>query len=211
MGSNRLQMNPGKTKKALDFGPFSRIMQSSVLDGVAVPQTDLMCNLGVLLDSQLLLKSRCAYKGFSMLSCCAPVVFLHRRAQLIVTSALVTSQLDYYHVFYIGPLKGIEKLVKNAATRAVMCASRTAHVTLLHCEHHWLPACFWIQFRVLALTFDAFHSKGQVLYEGPLLPNYIFPSQSDPATCCRSHLLGSYTWQAQKDGASLQRAPTLWK
>lgn len=136
-------------------------MQSLVLGGVAVPQTDLLCNVGALLDSQLLLKSRCAYKGFCMLSCCAQVVFLYWRAQLIVTHALVTSQLDYYNVLYIGPLKSIQKLQAGEKCSSMSsCASRTAHVTLLHCELHWSPACFWIQFKVLALTF---HGKGQVL------------------------------------------------
>lgn len=49
MRNDRLQLNPGLPKA----------MPSLVLDGVVLPETDLMHNLVVFLDSQLLLKSSC--------------------------------------------------------------------------------------------------------------------------------------------------------
>lgn len=58
MGDKRLQFNLGKTEQFSIMGHISsRTMISVVQDGVALPQIDSMCNLGVgvrlLLDWQL--------------------------------------------------------------------------------------------------------------------------------------------------------------
>lgn len=60
--------------------------------------------------------------------------------------------------FYMGlPLKNIWKfhLVQNAVVWTVICTSKIAHGTSLLHRLHWLPLCFWVQFRVLILTFKA--------------------------------------------------------
>ena len=61
MGNNRIRLNPGKMEWLWVNGcSISRPWSSLVLDGVALPQTDLGRNMGVLLDSQLLLKEQVA-------------------------------------------------------------------------------------------------------------------------------------------------------
>lgn len=59
MRNNRLQHNLGKTEWLWVLGiTGSRTMPSLVLDRIALPQTDLVHNLGVLLDFQILLEKK---------------------------------------------------------------------------------------------------------------------------------------------------------
>lgn len=52
MGNNKLQLNPDKTEQLWILEPSrSGNVPSLILDKVALPQTDLVQNLGVLLDS----------------------------------------------------------------------------------------------------------------------------------------------------------------
>lgn len=45
-----------------------------------------------------------------------------------------------------------------------MCTPRSAHVTPLLCELHWLSICFSVKLKVLVITFKAPHGMG---------PNYL--------------------------------------
>lgn len=59
MGNYRLQLNPGKTEWLWIWGPTSsKIMPFLVLDGVSLPQRDLVYNLEFLLDSLRLLLNK---------------------------------------------------------------------------------------------------------------------------------------------------------
>lgn len=61
VGDNRLQLNPGKMDWIWVYGASgSRHLSFLVLDGMALPQTDLVHNLVFFLDSRLLLKKQVA-------------------------------------------------------------------------------------------------------------------------------------------------------
>lgn len=54
-GGQHLRLNLGKTSWLWVHGaPGSGTLSSSILDGVALPQRDPVCHLGVLLDARLL-------------------------------------------------------------------------------------------------------------------------------------------------------------
>lgn len=123
MGNNRLQLNPGKTEWLwVNGSSVSGTLSSLELDGIALPQTDPVHNLGVLLDSRLLLEEQVAAmarRAFAQLRVVHQLrPFLDRDALRTVTHALVISRIDYCNAFYMGlPLKSIRKLqlVQNAA------------------------------------------------------------------------------------------------
>lgn len=83
-------------------------MPSLVLDNIAPPQTDAVCNLGVFIHSQFLFKKQIAilakmtFAQFHIV--CQLCPFLDQEALFTVTYVVVTSRLDYCKVFYIGLL-----------------------------------------------------------------------------------------------------------
>lgn len=60
---------------------------------------------------------------------------------------------------------------------ATMCTSRSADVTPLLCELQWPQVCFWVQFRVLLMTYKVLHGMGLDYLRGCLYPT----------TCGRNH------------------------
>ncbi|XP_013931376.1 PREDICTED: ubiquitin-conjugating enzyme E2 E1 isoform X1 [Thamnophis sirtalis] len=101
MGSNRLKLNPDKTEcfwiwslLVLEELPFL------VVDGVALPQADLMHNPEFLLDSQLLLKKQVTVMTRRAFAYCVP--FLDHWAFLIIIHTLFISHLDYCIALYRG-------------------------------------------------------------------------------------------------------------
>lgn len=87
----------------------------------------------------------------------APVgPFPNHEILVTVTQTLVTSQMDYYNMLFVGlPLK--LQLGQNAVAQAIMCASSRTYVTPLLRELHWFPVCFEVQFKMLVLTCKALH------------------------------------------------------
>lgn len=167
IGNNRLQIKPGKTEWLWILRPTgSRIMPSLVFYENTLAQTDPVCNLGILLNSQLLLDEQVAVvarRTFSQLHLRHQWSFLDQQAQLTLTHTLVTSRLEYSNALYMGlPLNSIWKLwlVWNAVSRPVRRAPRTAQVTPLFHELRWLPVYFWIQFKLLDWTWKVLHGMG---------------------------------------------------
>lgn len=90
---------------------------------------NLMCNLGVFLDSQLLLEQvlAMAKRAFAHLVCTSCI----QEDLFIVSHALETSHLDYCHMIYIGLyLRNIQKLQQgqNVAARVLNGVNYMIHV-----------------------------------------------------------------------------------
>lgn len=101
-------------------------------------QTDLVHNLGVLLNSQLLLEEQMAVlarRVFAQLCIVHHLCpFFNNEALLTVTCTLVTPRMDYYDDVYMRlPLKRYLKLhlVQSVTEWTVMYVSRRADITVL--------------------------------------------------------------------------------
>jgi len=170
-----------------------------MIDSMDVQPSDVVRDLGVLLDSELTLKhhvnriaSTCFYH-------------LHRLRQLKryvgvkvmkqLISSFIFSRLDYCNALLIGlPFSTIAHLqrVQNAAARLLLGLSQRDHVRPAALkEIHWLPVMYRIQFK-LALVMFTIHTRR--------CPDYLTDSvqacrcNSDPArTRLRSASSSDYT------------------
>lgn len=97
---NRLQFNLGKIEWLWVLGTSGRRdLTSLILNEVALPQTDIVSNLGVHLDFA---QQHDVHQLHT---------FLDQEALLSVTHVLAISQIDYCNALYMGlSLKSIQKL-----------------------------------------------------------------------------------------------------
>ena len=73
-------------------------------------------------------------------------------------NAFISSHIDYCSsLLYGSPSYQINKLqiVQNAAARLVCKVPKFHHITPTLLELHWLPVKFWIEFKILLLTFNS--------------------------------------------------------
>lgn len=113
------------------------------------------------MDSGLLLKEqRAAVASKALAQVCLAHQFLDREAVLMITHALVVSQLGRCNVRYMGlPFKNIQKLqlIQNATAQDVWGISQYLHAKPLFCELPWSPGGFWMQSRMLVITYKALY------------------------------------------------------
>ena len=114
-----------------------------------------------------------------------------------LVSSLVLSRLDYCNALIAGcPQVLLDKIqrVINCSARLIYKASKSAHITSLLFDLHWLPTSSWIQYKI-ALTCFHFVSGSAPPYLSELLHLYSpssFRSASDtrisrvPGVCMRT-------------------------
>lgn len=128
--------------------------------GLQVLQIELVCNLGVILDLQLLLQEQIvavATRAFAHLHVVHKLwLFLDHDHGYSCLGHLPTGLL------YMGlSLKSTQKLqlLPNAVGWAVTCTPHSAYWPLFH-KLRWFPAevYFWAQLKVLVVTCQAPHS-----------------------------------------------------
>ncbi len=93
----------------------------------------------------------------------------------ILIHALITSRLDYCNARFLGLSKNrIARFqyVQNSAARVLTSSRRSAHITSLMHDLHWLLVASHIYFKIFLLTFKALNG---------LVPPYL------------SHILYSYS------------------
>ncbi|XP_058048302.1 uncharacterized protein LOC131202851 [Ahaetulla prasina] len=179
MGKNRLQLNPAKTEWLwMPASRYNQLRPSLTVGGKSLAPTEKVRNLGVLLDAWLSLEehmtavARGAFYLVRLIRQLRP--FLDRDSLCTVTHALVTSRLDYCNALYMGlPLKNTWRfqLVQNVAAWVLEGAARSSHIKPILRRLHWLPVAFWVQIKVLVLTFKALHGLGPgYLWDHLLLP-----------------------------------------
>lgn len=141
-----------------------------IMDGMALPQIDLVHNQELLLDSWLLLKEQVkaiARRAFGDLwIVCQLHPSLDWETLLAVTHALMLSCLDYCSERYLGlPLKS-----NLEASTGAKCSCTGSKGNTIICELHWLPVCLWVQLKVLVIIFKALHVLGPGYLKNCLFP-----------------------------------------
>ena len=74
----------------------------------------------------------------------------------MLVNSLVLSQLDYCNALYSGlPNSLLSRLqkVQNTAARLTLRVKRSAHITPVLMELHWLPVEYRVKFKILLQTF----------------------------------------------------------
>lgn len=157
-----LHLNVDKT----EYIYFSRVSNPSPpIIGPFTPHfSDVVRNLGVLMDSQLHLEKqvnavvRASFFQLRLLAKVKP--FLSRADLEKAIHAFISSRLDYCTALYYGLNKSLLhrlQLVQNAAARLLSNTPRRAHITPVLHSLHWLPVEFRIEFKVLMFVFKAIY------------------------------------------------------
>ena len=165
--SRRLQLNPDKTE-LIWFGSRHLLQQlppdkSSIqVCGIQVKPLDCVRNLGVLLDSQLTMKThigKVVSVGFFHLRRLRQLRnILDRDLRQRLVSALILSRIDYYNTVFAGlpasTLKPLQRLI-NAAARYVADLRPYDGVSNTLKELHWLPIKQRITYKLCVMMHTA--------------------------------------------------------
>lgn len=175
------RLNGNKTEVMI-VGKPSTIWSSSWCPGtlgqVPTPKMEVK-NLRVWFDSDLTFDSQiCKVAG----KCYGTMKILRKILDLLppnvrktIVHAVVTSQMDYGNVLYLGASKkGLSKLqtVQNAVARLVLSLPRKACANKALAKLHWLPVEKRIIFKAMCYCHLIISRKGP-RYLQPLLTQYI--------------------------------------
>ncbi len=131
-----------------------------------IPTIEQARNLGVLFDRHLTMvphvKQVCRTSYMHLRNIGNIRKTLTRESTEILIHAFVSSRLDYCNSLLYGlPATTVSKLqrVQNTAVRILTHTSRYDHISPVLRSLHWLPVTQRIVFKVLTLTYRAFHGQ----------------------------------------------------
>ncbi|WP_419634815.1 RNA-directed DNA polymerase, partial [Thiolapillus sp.] len=156
---NKLQLNDDKTEILLIGSAPGIDLPSSVRVGQSdISFSSAARNLGVIFDSELALKEQvnklCQLAYLEIRRIGSIRQYLSVEATKTLVSSLVLSRLDYCNALLAGcPQVLLDKIqrVINCSARLIYKASKSAHITPLLFDLHWLPISSRIQYKI-ALT-----------------------------------------------------------
>ena len=161
---NKLKLNSDKTELILVHSryhlmpPLNYIM---VGDEKVVPTVSAR-NLGVIFDEWIKLEehinSICKSAYYHIRNISRIKKYLPRNCLEIIIHAFITSRLDYCNSLLYGvPKYMLQKLqrVLNTAARLLTDTRKSAHITPVLIELHWLPVQYRIQFKIILLVYKA--------------------------------------------------------
>ena len=162
---NRLKLNANKTELII-FGSkynLAKVTPTSIsLNGVTVPISDSVRNLGIILDAELNFKlhskkltSTCFLniKQIWQIRNC-----LTKSACETLVHAFVSSRLDYCNSVFAGLTKSVLhslQLIQNAAARLVTRTNKREHISPVLIDLHWLPISQRITFKIAVLVYKS--------------------------------------------------------
>ena len=159
---NKLKVNCNKTQSII----FSRkhSTPASVLShdcdcNILQPLSSVK-NLGVILDCNLSMTDQinAVVKKCNFHICNIGKIrkYVNVETCKMLVNSLVLSQLDYCNALYSGlPNSLLSRLqkVQNTAARLTLRVKRSAHITPVLMELHWLPVEYRVKFKILLQTF----------------------------------------------------------
>ncbi len=184
------------------------------IGAVSVTPSTAVRNLGVLQDASLTMSSHIskicssAHLHLRNIARIRPYLSPHTTEQLV--HAFISSKLDMGNALLYGlPATQIDRLqlIQNHAARLVTGTKKTAHITPILEQLHWLPVRLRIQYKILMQVFKALHDQGPI-YIRDLLDKYT------PMRTLRSGsdllLVDPRTRTSFGDRAFSKAAPCLW-
>ena len=159
---NKLQLNDDKTESLMTgFAPGINLPSSVCVGHSDILSSNATHNLGVILDSQLALKEQVniryqlAYleiKRFSSIR-----RYLSSEVTKTVVSSLVLSRLGNCNTVLAGsPRVLLDKIqrVINCSSRLIFKTPKSAYITPLSYDLHWLPISSRIQYKIALICFQ---------------------------------------------------------
>ncbi len=111
--------------------------------------------------------------------------------------AFITSRLDYCNALFSGiPARSISRLqyIQNSAARMLTYTKRSAHITPILFNLHWLPVSSHIIYKILLLTFKSLHSLAPTYLSdllSPYTPSRLLRSSGGELICVPRSRLSS--------------------
>ena len=165
--SNMLKLNAEKTEIIILGSKFtlSKVRLTSLnLEGCTIQLSQVVRNLGVLLDSELTFKQHCLQLSSSSFYHLRQIWqirhFLTQAACETLVHAFITARLDYCNSILAGCNKttlNTLQLVQNAAARLVVKARKRDHITPVLRELHWLSIAERVMFKIAVLVYRCLH------------------------------------------------------
>uniref|UniRef100_A0A3B1IP97 Reverse transcriptase domain-containing protein n=1 Tax=Astyanax mexicanus TaxID=7994 RepID=A0A3B1IP97_ASTMX len=178
MGQNFLQLNKDKTEIILLGNSNERHRLSAYLDSKSLKSKELVCNLGVQMDSDLTFNSHVkavTKSAFYHLKNINKIRDFLSKADLEkLIHAFISSRIDYCNGLLTGlPKKTIKQLqlIQNSAARVLTRSKRREHITPILKSLHWIPVCYRIDFKVLLLVYKCVNGAGPA-YLSDVLQQY---------------------------------------
>ena len=172
-----LKSNKDKTEIIIFGSKEERLKVSAQLQSVTLKSTDQARNLGVIMDSDLILKAA-ILRQVPRQSTIYYLKNISRIRGLMslekLVHAFIFSRLDYCNGVFTGlPKNSIRQLqlIQNAAARVLTRTKKVDHITPVLRSLHWLPVYQTIDFKILLLDYKALNGFGPK-YISDLLPHY---------------------------------------
>ena len=170
MTNNKLKLNEEKTE--MIFVTPKRTCSNSLpltidLNGTEITPSQTVRNLGVYLDQHLSFQQQVTkvcqtcYTELRRISCIRH--YLSGNATKTLVCAFILSRLDYCNSLLAGcPKYILDKLqkVQNHAARLIYKSPRSAHVSPLFQDLHWLPVENRIEYKLASLCFRSIEGTG---------------------------------------------------
>ena len=215
--TNMLTCNPGKTEVIHFSSRFlnNPPMQQFSFSNTSIELADKVCDLGVVLDRDLDLRSHinniCRNASLIIRNIGRVRKYLSRADIERLVHAFITSRLDYCNSLLYGlPARDLDKLqhIRNTAARLVTGAKRNNHSDPILRNLHWLPINERLTFKLLIFTYKALNGLAPI-YISELLEPYRPPRLLRSAQ--RNLLKVPYTRTITYGNRAFSyAAPTLW-
>jgi len=163
MGGNRLKLNADKTQ-VIWIGSRQQLSKVNIRDillpSAKIAFSEVVCNLGVRIDSRLKMDAHVAAVSrscfFQLRQLKTVRNSLSTDAANMLVNAFVSSRLDYCNSLLAGISDSLlSKLqsVQNAAARLITRTRKFDHITPILRNLHWLPVRQRIDFKVATLMY----------------------------------------------------------
>ena len=173
MSTNKLKLNPGKTKFLLignerQWSKYLSMFPIQLL-GVETYPAKSACNLGVIFDRNFNFHSHISAICSSCIYHIRDVRRIRRHLDLdsakVLANALVSSCLDYCNSLLSGivetDLTKLQRVLNRMARVVTKSPPFTRSVPLLR-SLHWLPVKYRVHFKICSLTYKALHEEQPV-------------------------------------------------